>query len=239
MRPRRAPRTPLAILPALLAGLVLTSPARPADPQEAPPPRGFLGVSLERVSEHVRAALALEEGVGVLIRQVVQGGAAEEAGLQEGDVVIAAQGRPVRGPRDLVRAVQDLAPADILSLDLWRHGRILRLEAVLQERPEPQTSESRPAPARTDGLGLTLMPLTDQLAEYFTASGGVLVTGVAEGSPAEVAGVLAGDVIVAVDGHEVGSAEELHALLTAAPSPTVLLGIIRNGADISVHTANR
>jgi len=228
--------TPRCLATSLLVAAGLLAVPSTLSAEDPAPPRGFLGVSLDAVSEHVRAALALEEGVGVLIRKIVPGGAAEEAGLQEGDVVVAAQGRPVRGPRDLVHAVGELEPADVLSLELWRHGRVLRLDAVLQESPEQMTPPPAAAPA-ADGLGLTLLPLTDQLAEYFTASGGVLVAAVGAGSPAEVAGLLAGDVVVAVDGREVEGAQQLRALLMAAEGPTVLLGVIRNGADISIRTA--
>ena len=79
--------------------------------------------------------------------------------------------------------------------------------------------------------------LNDQLAHYFIAPGGALVTWVTEGSPGAVAGLLAGDVIVAVDNVEAGSPRHVKGLLAASEKPTVLLGIVRNGTDIYIRAA--
>ena len=59
-------------------------------------------------------------------------------------------------------------------------------------------------------LGVTVSPLTDQLASYFGVKQGVLVSAVTSDSPAAGAGVRAGDVITAVNGQTVSSSGGHH-----------------------------
>jgi serine protease Do len=187
----------------------------------------------------MRAALALEEGRGVLVRRVVPGSAAEEAGLLEGDVIVELEGRPVRGPRELARTVGRVIPGEPLNLRVWRGGQILSLQAHLMERPDGSRRQVAATTARNgrDRLGLSFTSLTDQLSDYFGAPGGVLVTRVEEGRAGEVAGLLAGDIIVAVGESEVRSPEQLVQILASWEDPAVLLAVVRNGNDIYVRAA--
>jgi len=218
--------------------LILLVAATPAWAEQATPSQGFLGVSLEQVSGAMRAALALEEGRGVLVRRVVPGSAAEEAGLMAGDVVVELAGRPVRGPRELARTVGKLAPGESLDLKVWRGGQFMSLQAYLMERPAgAQRATAARQVNRPDRLGLSLMPLTEQLSAYFGAPGGILVSRVEAGRAGEIAGLLAGDIIVAAGETELRSAQQLVQILTAAEEPTVLLAVVRNGNDIYIRVA--
>ena len=201
-------------------------------------PGGFLGISLEPVSGAVRAALALEEGRGVLVRRVVPGSAAEEAGLAEGDVILEVAGRPVRGPRELSRTVSALSPGDALPMKVWRSGQQLALQAFLMERPDNRRRGGTSQP-RTDlgRLGLQLVPLTDQLSSYFGAPGGTLVTRVEPGSTGAIAGLAAGDVIVAAGEVEILNGQHLLQVLASRDEPAVLLAVVRNGNDIYLRVA--
>lgn len=78
-------------------------------------------------------------------------------------------------------------------------------------------------------LGVTLQTLTDQLAQYFGASdGGALVTSVVEGSPAEKAGLKAGDVITSVNGEAVRDAGDVMSQVRRASADAVTIGYLRD-----------
>jgi len=83
-------------------------------------------------------------------------------------------------------------------------------------------------------LGVTTEELTGQLAEYFGAKDGVLVTAVADGSAAARAGLKAGDVITSINGTRVGSREDLLRGLREASSEDVQVGIVRDKKESSV-----
>jgi serine protease Do len=78
-------------------------------------------------------------------------------------------------------------------------------------------------------LGVTIDSLTDQLAQYFgAADGGALVTGVRDGSPAEKAGLKAGDVITSINGEAVRDADRVAAELARAHGDEVTIGYLRD-----------
>jgi hypothetical protein len=83
-------------------------------------------------------------------------------------------------------------------------------------------------------LGVTVDPLTDQLAQYFGAKAGVLVTSVADGSPASRAGLKAGDVITSIDGQPVHSTDDLIRAMRDAKDDEVTIEIVRDKRTSSV-----
>ena len=85
-------------------------------------------------------------------------------------------------------------------------------------------------------LGVGIQSLTDQLAEYFRApDGGVLVTSVRDDSPAQAAGLRAGDVIVRVGDEEVEDPGDLMSEISRAEAGDVELRIVRDGREQSVR----
>jgi serine protease Do len=83
-------------------------------------------------------------------------------------------------------------------------------------------------------LGVTIDELTDQLAQYFGAKDGVLVTSVTDGSPASRAGLKAGDVITSLDGQSVRSRDDLVRALRDSKDDDVTIGIVREKKESSV-----
>lgn len=84
-------------------------------------------------------------------------------------------------------------------------------------------------------LGVQLEELTPQLAEYFGAkTGGVLVSSIHSGSPAEKAGLKAGDVITSINGDAVRDSEDVIDELRAVEGQDVTIGILREKKESSV-----
>ncbi|MEY3483082.1 MAG: hypothetical protein RLZ40_1125 [Actinomycetota bacterium] len=75
-------------------------------------------------------------GVGSIIATVQPGSPAEEAGINEGDIVLAVDGEPVNGQAGLVAAIRDRSPGDTISVDLVRDGERVTVTATLVARPQ-------------------------------------------------------------------------------------------------------
>ena len=87
----------------------------------------FLGVETEEETGY-------SEG-GARITGVVDDSAADDAGLEKGDIIVEFDGRTIRGPRGLVKQIRSLDPGDEVSITVVRDGRERTLEVVLGERP--------------------------------------------------------------------------------------------------------
>ena len=84
--------------------------------------RGWLGVQLQEVTNELAAALALKERTGVLLAEVLDGSPAQEAGLQDGDVVIGIGNEDVDGTNKLSRLVASYAPGEDVRVKILRDG---------------------------------------------------------------------------------------------------------------------
>lgn len=92
----------------------------------------------------------------------------------------------------------------------------------------------RVLPANGAALGVTVSPLTDQLATYFGVKEGVLVSAVTNNSPAANAGVRAGDVITAINGQPVSSSADLSRALRENRTESVDISVTREKKSLSL-----
>ena len=188
---------------------------------------------------------------GAAIEDVRSGSAAEKAGLKKGDIVVEFDGEHVRSARQLTRLVQETSPGKSVKATVVRDGRRTDVSLVASERSAEMPIDERlriqlprlrdlPSfdfglPGSTRRLGVTVQELTPQLAGYFGANDGVLVSSVADDSPASRAGLKAGDVIATVDGRAVVSGNELvRALRDARSDEEITIGIIRDKKESSL-----
>jgi serine protease Do len=168
----------------------------------------WLGIHVEDASDPA------VEAPRVVVVHVDPGSPAEQAGVREGDGLISAEGRRVLSAVDWEGRRLDWRVDQPVPIELARDGRTVVL--TVQAAPDPLAA----APESPAPLGLRLTPLTPVLRSYLgvRAERGLLVTGVASGSPAQNIGLQHGDVLLAVDGERVATVEEAAALLRELPN---------------------
>ena len=173
--------------------------------------RGYLGMTIQDVSDQVKDAFNLQEARGALVQSVTPGKPAAQAGLAQGDVIVEIDGRQVRNNRDLIDYISYLPVGSQVRLTVIRSGERRTVTAKTAERPvEIASSESsqggETAPARNK-LGMSVQEITPQLRQLYgidDKAHGVVVTDVKEVSPA--GDVLSeGDVISEVQGEKVSN----------------------------------
>jgi serine protease Do/serine protease DegQ len=149
--------------------------------------RGVLGVNIQTLTPDIAQSMEIGTVQGALVSQVVEGSAAEKAGIKAGDVITAVNGKPVKDASALRNTIGLLRIGDRVDVSLLRDGKPRRVTAVIGERDAAAESK---ASGLHEGL---------QGAELVDAQGGgVLIRSVAEGSPAALRGLRANDVILAV-----------------------------------------
>ncbi len=191
---------------------------------------GWLGVYIQEVDEDLAEAWDLDSEDGVIVDDVVDDSPAEEAGLEPGDVIVTYDGRTVTTSGRLTRWIRRTEPDTKVTLEIIRGGARRAMEVVIGESDPDYYSRRHRGDRwsfRTPSIhvprievfgddddiylaklgkvriGVSLYELNPQLADYFGVEAGVLIDEVIEDSPAEAAGLKAGDVIVEIDGHDI------------------------------------
>lgn len=180
---------------------------------------------------------------GALVDSVEADSPAARAGLKAGDVVTAFDAEKIRSARQLTRLIEETPAGRTVTMTVVRAGASVDLKVTPEagglasmdpfggqfftlpdfrsfsngprggNRAAPSIVPADPAPPR---LGVTVTELTDQLGDYFGTRVGVLVTSVADATPAKTAGLKAGDVITRVNGQVVRSEEDLRRRLAVS-----------------------
>jgi serine protease Do len=124
-------------------------------------------------------------------------------------------------------AVGEAAPGATAEIEVWRKGRVERLNAKLTELTEPKAVAASGAKADGGKLGLAVRPLTADEKREAELAGGLVVEDV--NGPAARAGLQPGDVILSLNGKAVSTPEELRSLVGKG-GKTVALLVQREGA---------
>jgi serine protease Do len=199
--------------------------------------RGYLGVETQALTADIRSSLRLDSGTkGALVAAVEKDGPAAKAGLQAGDVVTSVSGKAVATPRALAQAVADVAPGGDVTLGIVRDGDTRTLTAKAATQPgEDQTASAEDGENRPT-IGVALAPLAPELRDKLDVpegTKGAVIAEVKPGSPAEEAGLRAGDVLVSVAGRTVASPEEAAGAVRTATakdaSKPIALRVMRDG----------
>lgn len=198
--------------------------------------RGWLGISIQDLDAALSTRFGLPAGTqGVLVSDVMDPGPARTAGLKSGDVVLAFNGRSVADVRQLQRRVAAAPVGEPARLKIWRDASAREVMVTVgdMEHFDAESSPVASEPATTPRLGLELRPLSADEASRGNGEGGAVVTQVDSGSPAEDAGVQAGDIIVELGPDKVGSPGRLADLAQKLkPGQAVVLRVLRDGRSL-------
>ncbi|MGQ3675790.1 DegQ family serine endoprotease [Xanthobacter sp. TB0139] len=197
--------------------------------------RPWLGASLQAVTPDIAASLGLELPVGALVQQVVPGSPADVAGLQAGDLVTAVEGQSVEGPGALYYRMATRPLGSKAAFAIVRSGEPKSVVVQLQAAPEIPPRDEVQLRSRSPFAGATIVNLSPAVAEELhldMARQGVVITNIAEGSPARGSGFKPGDIIVEINGQQVGNTAEMQEL-TGVPQRAWRIVLDRGGRLIN------
>lgn len=184
--------------------------------------RGWLGVSIQNVTEDIAEALGLEETRGAIISSIVAGGPAEQAGFEREDIVLEVNGEEVEGSRDLTRRIGDIQAGEDVRFRILRDGRERNLRATLGDRPsedELNAMQSVGQPeAEASYFGMRLAPLTEEQREQrrLEDAEGLVVETLDRNGEAARKGLTTGDVILEAGGTPVASTDAFRTVVENA-----------------------
>jgi Do/DeqQ family serine protease len=201
--------------------------------------RGQLGVGIQPVTSDLAASLGLKDVRGVIVNQVQPGSPAERAGIKQEDVITSFNGAVVNDSNDLRNKVAGTQPGTQVSLTVLRGGREQQVQATLGEF-KPADEQAAAMGNSNDGsdsglLGVQVEPLTPELAKQVgvpTATQGLVVGAVTPGSPADDAGITAGDVIMQINRQPVRTSADVKAALARSGDKPALVLVNHKGSTV-------
>lgn len=191
--------------------------------------RGYLGVYIDAAEDYAEA-LGLPDKKGAFVIDVSEDAPAARAGIKADDVIRKVNGNIIENDSDLKIRISDIDPGETATLEVWRDGAPIELSVELEEFPED--SLQTPKTVSEDILGLRTKPLTDDLRERLGLEPeltGVIVSEVDFNSPADKAGIRAGDIVVRIGKENVTSADDFRRLMKehAQPGASILIRLHR------------
>ncbi|HSB18282.1 MAG TPA: PDZ domain-containing protein [Bryobacteraceae bacterium] len=230
-----------------------------------PASRSFLGIGVTEIDSDRARSLKLDEERGVEVTKVVPDSPAAKAGMKTGDIVLEYNGQKVVGTEQFVRLVRETPIGRNVRLLLSRDGKTQTLTATTASRKQQQARVFAMPPGkdwarlgeemeslnelqfrmpdipkaymswRTSVLGVEAESLEAQLADYFGVKEGVLVRSVLKDSPAEKAGLKAGDIIIRVSETKVTTPRDVSSAIRSARSQkTFPITVVRNRKEMTL-----
>jgi len=192
--------------------------------------RGWLGVMIQRVTPDIAESLGLGQARGALVADVAKDGPALEAGLKVGDVIVEFDGHTIKESTELPMLVARTAVGKTVTLKVIRDKNTQSFSVKIGELKE---EEATVASGKEQGFGLTVQPLTPEIADSLGLGSdvkGVVVSGVESGSSADEAGIRRGDVILEVNREPVKDLASYRKALSASKGKSVLF-LVRRGEN--------
>lgn len=247
----------LFFLPAIHATPVEPWPSEIASVFDLRASKSFLGVGIVDIDSERAKELQLKEQRGVEVTRVEEGSPAVKAGIAVGDILLEFSGQKLEGKEQLGRMVYETPVGRKVKILLMRNGAEKIVTAIIGvrkiagievpqgawnfEMPEMPSFAIPDVPSpylswRSNLLGIELEEIGSQLAEYFGVKEGVLVRSVVKDSPAEKAGLKAGDVITRVAEKPVKSPREITNIVRGEKDKTIIaIGFVRERRDKKVQ----
>lgn len=221
---------------------------------------GWIGASIQTVDSDLADAFELPVSYGVLINRVIKDGPAQKAGLRRDDIVIAFNGDKISDDEMLRELIAHSDAGDKVTFTVMRGDDKKEIEVVLEERDDedanfwgwnnnfpPSGFFSGPArkysgsfrdhATKLPYLGVKMSDLTEQLGDFFGVrdGDGVLITEVIKDSPAEKAGLKAGDVIVQIGEARIENSSDVSELISDREvGDEVELGLLRDKRSVTL-----
>lgn len=189
--------------------------------------RGWLGVTIQKVTQEIAESFDLPEPHGALVTDITPDSPADKAGLKRGDIIVEFNHKRIDDIHELPRLVAIIPIGTTVTMSIYRDGSTIELSVIVEKLQE---GVSTPELTVEKTLGLKVRTLHPAIAEQFGIKdgGGVVVVDVTDDSPADRESILKGDIILEVNRKRVTSVEELSALIgDLGKNDTVLLLIKR------------
>lgn len=193
--------------------------------------RAYIGVVIRNVDQSIASELGMKKVAGILVNELSENGAAADAGIVKGDVILAVNNVSVNSVPELQEQVSKYRPGDQVKVKVWRKGTEKELSVTLRDSKGLTTLDSRIERESTSSLsqlGAVLTTPSDEELARIGAAGGVKIKEIKPGKISS-SGVEPGFIITGVDKEKVLNMGDLERILSSKNGGVLLEGYYPNG----------
>ncbi|NTV14729.1 MAG: DegQ family serine endoprotease [Desulfobulbaceae bacterium] len=193
--------------------------------------RGWLGVMIQHVTADLAKEFGLERPFGALVGEVMKGSPADEAGVKQGDVIVAFMGKEINQMSELPAQVAQTKVGTTATLTIVRKGEKKVLNVKIGKLDEEQLGGGEGKSQVNEKLGLTMQELTPELAKTMNikTDKGLIVSDVAPGSAAAMNGIKRGTIILEINQKAIQKLAEFNEIIKKAKEGDNLLLLVKEG----------
>ncbi len=195
--------------------------------------RSVLGIYIQNVNDELAKSFGWENSNGILISDVIADSAAEEAGLQGGDIIVEFEGEPTGKLGSFRNKVAATPPNTKVKLKIFRDGKFKSVNVTTRAMDQLALDDvSKEVSDTLKKIGITVTGLDSEEAKALSLKeeDGVLIAEVEEGSTAWRAGIQPGQVITSVNRQPVGNIEEFSEAIDDSMDNEQVLFLISDGS---------
>lgn len=190
--------------------------------------RGWLGVSIQPVTDDIAASFGLKKAAGALVNEVVTGSPAAKAGIKQGDIIVAVDGIEIKEVSQLQRLVGDLSVGKRVEVKVFRDGKDVKLPLVIGKAESAASKQEKleePQPATWLGMSVEELPREMRMKGL----SGVIVSEVDPEGVAAEAGLQQGDIIDSINRKKVGNLAEYSRIVAESERKSSVVLLVRRG----------
>ncbi len=187
--------------------------------------RAYLGLYYREIDEQLSKEKGIADFRGVYVDDVIEGGAAEKAGIKKGDVIVRLQNNPVNGKSELMEFVGQHNPGDKVTVTVVRNGKEYDLPLTFISENQNMVSVKE---SKIIIHGATFEPLSADEKKKMNLDGGFKVARIESGK-LKSAGIQSGFILLTVDRKPIRSTSELREALTSRDGGVLIEGVYPNG----------
>ncbi len=191
--------------------------------------RGWMGISVQDITEDIAKNLNYKDKKGALVSDVFPGDPADKAGIKAGDIITEINQKPIKDTHDLLLTIAAMQVGEKVAIKAIRDGKEMAFQVVVAERKDKVDMVS--AKGSTGHFGIAAQDIPAEMAKQLgiPRDGGVIVTEVKNGSPADDVGIQPQDIIVQVNKVKITSMKDYTREISKAAAKKSVTLLVRRG----------
>ena len=189
--------------------------------------RAFIGVSIRDLNGKFAAEKGLSVSEGAYVNGLAKDGAAHDAGIREGDIIVAVDGLKVKNVPELQEKIGEYRPGDLAQVTVLRHDQLRKFDVELRNKNGDTEIVSKDADLLSQ-LGADLMPINEAQMLKLGISNGLQVKNLSNGK-LKGSGVKEGFIITRIDRRSVQSSNDVMSALNKKDGGVLIEGVYPNG----------